>query len=513
MEDKYLKAMYEQYEIPNSSDLCCYWFERGRQRLETALRWEGTTMQDRRFGEGPFGNPSIPRVGLLATQGIRGGANRTTLDRIKQTGDIFAAWPDKEWVLDGAHVHVSIIGFDDGTESEPQLDGSPAAQIHVDLTGDVNTASAQVLSNNEEVSFQGPVKVGKFDIDWRFARDLLASPNPASSSNFDVLFRWFNGSHLTGRAPGMWIIDFDELSEKQSAAYEKPFEYVRSEIKPSRDTNNVQRRREYWWRLGATSAAWREASESLHRVFITPRVSKHRVFVPVPTPVVPDSATVAFARDDDYFFGVLHSTIHELWARRMGTQLREAESGFRYTPTSCFETFPLPWPLGQEYTEHPAYQRIAEAARELNEQRENWLNPPAWLDPIARQVDAEDAFDDVAQVSGEQARALIRRSEIQARAAQDANLKERTLTNLYNERPTWLQLAHEKLDRAVLAAYAATDLAGDWHEDWATVWKETGAGQPLPEGHEQADRRDQVGQPMLANLLRLNQSRAEHCFR
>jgi hypothetical protein len=34
-----------------------------------------------------------------------------------------------------------------------------------------------------------------------------------------------------------------------------------------------------------------------------------------------------------------------------------------------------------------------------------------------------------------------------------AQLKKRTLTNLYNERPTWLDLAHKKLDTAVFAAY------------------------------------------------------------
>ena len=32
-------------------------------------------------------------------------------------------------------------------------------------------------------------------------------------------------------------------------------------------------------------------------------------------------------------------------------------------------------------------------------------------------------------------------------------LQKRTLTNLYNERPTWLALAHKKLDAAVAAAY------------------------------------------------------------
>lgn len=32
-------------------------------------------------------------------------------------------------------------------------------------------------------------------------------------------------------------------------------------------------------------------------------------------------------------------------------------------------------------------------------------------------------------------------------------LKKRTLTNLYNERPTWLANAHANLDAAVFAAY------------------------------------------------------------
>ena len=105
------------------------------------------------------------------------------------------------------------------------------------------------------------------------------------------------------------------------------------------------------------------------------------------------------------------------------------------------------------------------------------------------------------------ARPLIRQSAIMAAAAKDPRLKKRTLTNLYNERPQWLKLAHEKLDRAVLAAYAATDPEGNWSEDWATVWVDTGAGHPLPENHPLAAERKQVDQLALANLLRLNQAR------
>jgi len=119
-----------------------------------------------------------------------------------------------------------------------------------------------------------------------------------------------------------------------------------------------------------------------------------------------------------------------------------------------------------------------------------------------------------------EARPLLRHSAIMAEAARDPRFKKRTLTHLYNERPTWLKLAHEKLDRAVLAAYAAIDPDGGWSEDWATVWIETGAGQPPPEppgdaspadraaADELAARRKEIDQRVLANLLRMNLARA-----
>jgi hypothetical protein len=113
-------------------------------------------------------------------------------------------------------------------------------------------------------------------------------------------------------------------------------------------------------------------------------------------------------RDDDYTFGVLQSRVHELWARGTGTQLREVESGFRYTPTTTFETFPFPRPTDQQR------EKVGEAARRLVELRDGWLNPPG-LAP-------ED-------------------------------LEDRTLTNLYNQRASWLEHAHAELDAAVFAAY------------------------------------------------------------
>ena len=54
----------------------------------------------------------------------------------------------------------------------------------------------------------------------------------------------------------------------------------------------------------------------------------------------------------------------------------------------------------------------------------------------------------------------LREGWLNPRDITEAELKKRTLTNLYNARPTWLQLAHETLDAAVADAYGwPADLA------------------------------------------------------
>jgi len=234
---------------------------------------------------------------------------------------------------------------------------------------------------------------------------MLAGPNPHGKPNRDVIRPLAQVSDVLRRPRGRWVIDFGpDLDERAAALYQAPFAWVR--------------------RLASGAPpALRIAIAKCSRALATPATGPRRVFAWLPAETLPGTGLVVFARDDDWFFGILHSRIHQVWALRVGTQVREKASGFRYTPTTCFETFPFPWPpatpLGK-LTRVQDEQRtaIAQAARALDGARAEWLG--------------------------------------------DRSDPRRTLTRLYNARPAWLEQVHADLDAAVAAAYGwPADLADD----------------------------------------------------
>ena len=417
--------------VPAEADLCCYWFEKARQHIIAG---------------------KVQRVGLLATQGIRGGANREVLKRIKESGDIFFAESDRNWILDGANVHVSMVGFDNGSEKQRVLDGQPTPSINANLTGTAaDMTQAKPIAANLNIAFMGTTKGGAFDIPESLAVEMFHKPNPHGRPNSDVVTPWVNGMDLTKRPSGTWIIDFGVgMSESDAAKYEAVFEYVRANVKQERDKNARESYRRLWWQHVEARPAMRTALAPLSRFICTTRVSKHRLFVWLQAPTLPDSATFAFARSDDYFFGVLQFRAHEQWALKLGTRL---ETRPRYTPTTCFETFPFPKATAEQQA------AIAAAAKELNELRERWLNPPEWT--------REEVLEFPASAAGPWARfvqnGVARYPRLISKDADCAKqLTKHTLTNLYNERPTWLANAHAKLDAAVFASYGwPADLTDD----------------------------------------------------
>jgi hypothetical protein len=145
----------------------------------------------------------------------------------------------------------------------------------------------------------------------------------------------------------------------------------------------------------------------------------------------------------------------------------------RYTPTTCFETFPFPAGLTPADTAHqrtealpdgalipadlqpevrPHAEAIARAAKRLVDLRDAWLNPPEWTERVPEVVPlgmTTSPYPD----------------RIVAKAGFEKEVAKRTLTNLYNQRPAWLAQAHEALDAAVAAAYGWSDYTSAMPDD------------------------------------------------
>jgi hypothetical protein len=405
--------------VPASADFVCYWFDKAVKAI----------LQD-----------GLGAAGLVATQAIRRGANRSVLDAATASRiRIFEAWNDEPWINEGAAVRVSMVCF--GHASQPStLNGAQVRGITADLNADNGTdlTMAHSLPENASKAFQGTSKVGAFEISGELARSWLRSPNPLGRSNSDVLRPWANGQTLANRPADDWIIDFGTaIDESNAALYEQPFQYLVRHVKAERLKNNREAYRRYWWRHAEPRSGLRAAAKGLKRILATPRVAKHRFFVWLDPSVLPDTRLYVITREDDFGFGVLSSRMHEVWSLA-NASMHGVGNDPTYNGKSCFETFPFP------VTRAADVQQIAAAGMRLNGLREAWLNPPEWTQRASEVIPLgmeKSPYPD----------------RILPKVGHDKELAERTLTKLYNQRPAWLDVAHKELDKAVAAAYGWSD--------------------------------------------------------
>ncbi len=272
------------------------------------------------------------------------------------------------------------------------------------------------LTENSGLAFVGDRAGGRFGVTGAEARRLLTARNPHGKPNADVIRPSVGSDDLRGRPRQRWTIDFPpDMEEREAALYERPYARIR------RLATSTGRRR--WWIHRSPQAAMRIALARRDRFLATPAVARHPVFTWLPPEVLPDHTLVVFARDDDWFFGVLQSHIHRAWIRHLGRKPGGSRAGIRYSPTICFATFPLPWPpptpLGRLTRQQEDLRTgVARAARTLDAARNEWTG---------------DCAD-----------------------------RSHTLAGLYELRPWWLRDHHAALDDAVAAAYGwPADLGDD----------------------------------------------------
>ena len=445
--------------LPGFTDLVCYWYEKSRAQIV---------------------NGRTARAGLVATNSIAKNTNLPVLRRISDDLVIFKAWSDEPWVVEGAAVRVAMICFSssDPANSHAVLNDEEVQTINANLTSGIDLSSAATLRTNRGRSMLGIQKSGPLDVDGGTARKWMLLPsNPNGHKNHKVLRPFWNGDDLTARPRDTWFIDLPRgASEAEAAQWEAPFDYLSNALydpsdpesltlREERQTARDKHARSQWWEPYWPRPEMRRAIESVSRYIATAETAQHRIFIWLEYPTLPDKNLIVVPREDDTTFGILQSRFHELWALGSGSSLEDRP---RYTSSSTFETFPFPEGLtpdisASDYAGNERAEEIGRAAAELNHLRENWLNPPDLVDRVPEVV---EGYPD----------RLIPKDD---KAGKE--LKKRTLTNLYNARPAWLEHAHKKLDEAVAEAYG-------WGDDWR-------------DGKLTDDE-------ILARLFRLNQERA-----
>ncbi|MCX5460426.1 Eco57I restriction-modification methylase domain-containing protein [Streptomyces sp. FT1] len=285
------------------------------------------------------------QTGLIATNTLAQGDTREVgLDQLLDDGIEVrravksARWPSRSAALEYCAVWTTKPGL--GAEATRVLDGVAVRGItsSLDPRSRVSGRPYRLVANKGQ-SFQGSNVLGKgFIVTPEQAHDLIQR----DPRNKDVLFPYLNGEDLNSRpdcSASRWVINFHDWSEERARGYPEVFAIIERDVKPVRAQNSRAARRDRWWQFAERAPKLYEAVRELDRVLVVARVSRTAMATIVPTGQVLNEKIVLFASDRVDVMALLNSSIHVLWAWKYSATLK---SDLQYTPSDCFETFPMP---------------------------------------------------------------------------------------------------------------------------------------------------------------------------
>ncbi|CAN5537844.1 hypothetical protein BH11PLA2_BH11PLA2_16460 [soil metagenome] len=329
----------------NRCDFCAYFFRRAYQLLS-----------------------SHGLLGLIGTNTIAQGDTRTMglVEIVNNGGVIVEAHPSLKWP-GVATVEVARLVIRKSVWDGPcRLSGTHVSEISTFLTSELAIAEPYQLRSNAGLSFTG-TKI--------YSPGFLLSPAEAQyhkdtyPKEADIIKPYYDGRDINStpeQAFSRYVIDFSDWPEDRCKGFPGAYARVTDLVKPSRITSPYDDLRDFWWRFQRVRKEMYECISGMKRVLVRSRVSNLNSMVFVPTGPVFSDAVVVFATDKDAVFATLQSSLHTCWLEQYASSLR---TDVRYTPTDCFETFPLPEDSmvnaaksGAEY--HSTRERLMLASRE-----------------------------------------------------------------------------------------------------------------------------------------------------
>ncbi|RIK09900.1 MAG: hypothetical protein DCC49_04750 [Acidobacteria bacterium] len=373
--DDYVEWLKGEFKC-GVKDFCAYWYRRAADNLQPGQR-----------------------AGLVGTNSIaQNRARSAALDYVVAKGGVITnAIASQKWPGE-AKVHVAIVNWQQSPADKPdhfELDGEEVDGISTDLrTPGTSAASAVALEANRGFAFQGPIPVGAgFILDNDEAAEILARDD---ANYAEVVRPYLIGDDIAKNpalGPTRWIIDFASMPLEDAMRYPAAIEVVRKRVKPEREGNRMKRRREKWWQFGSNANEMRDAINGLPRFIASTATGKRAYFIWCGPTWCLSNLTNVFAFDDDYTFGILTSRIHTAWAWARSSTLK---GDIRYTPSTVFESFPFPWPVGEDES-----KRVTAAAIEIDRlRRELCAAEQFGLTTLYNRVD-EGAYVELAKAHSE----------------------------------------------------------------------------------------------------------------
>ena len=343
----YAKAMWRTYrQMPRSADYVMYWWHRAAQEVAAG--------RARRFG-------------FITTNSLPQAFNRRVvkahLEHVDGVSLAFAI-PNHPWVdaSDAADVRIAMTVGVPGRDrpgrllevvgEKPLPDGNGEAQvelsersgvIHADLRIGADLTRARPLRANEGLCSPGVKLHGAgFIVTPEQAKALGLGRVPGLDRHIRP---YLNGRDLTGRSRNVMVIDLFGLAEADvRQRFPDVYQWVLERMKPERDgkagrTADADQYARDWWLFGKPRPELRRALLGLKRYIATVETAKHRPFVFLDEPTLPDNMLVCIADEAAFSLGVFSSRVHVVWTLTRGASLEDRP---RYTKSLCFDPFPFP---------------------------------------------------------------------------------------------------------------------------------------------------------------------------
>ncbi|MBZ4372049.1 type IIL restriction-modification enzyme MmeI [Corallococcus sp. AS-1-6] len=283
--------------------------------------------------------------GFIATNTIAQGDTRATGLKylVDHGGHLYDAVRSMKWPVTGANVSVSVVHLAKGHVSdlklESRLDRLPVKHLNSRLRGKAERADPVVLRANAGKSFQGSIVLGMGFVLSPEQRSALIAKSP---KNAERIFRYVGGEEINSDpSPELerYVINFGQMELKDAKQWPDLIHIVQEQVKPERDKSKDKGAKHLWWQYIRPRQELYQTLRPLHRCLVNSQVSKHLVFDWRPTGGIFSHAAYVYTQEQDRWLAVLQSRAHEAWARLLSSSMR---NDLRYTPSSCFETFPFP---------------------------------------------------------------------------------------------------------------------------------------------------------------------------